>query len=103
MIPEARPDFACPDCGDTFIVTGDTDLARARALRDWPGCCTKTTPSTTDNVVEGAPEATRGDCAPVAELERRNQVSDRDSRPGFLHRLRAWWATWPFAADEFTA
>lgn len=41
-IPEYRPDFICERCGTAYIVTGDTDLARARALRDWSCPCHKT-------------------------------------------------------------
>lgn len=37
--PEFRPDLSCPVCQTPYVVTGDTPIARDRAIRDWNGCC----------------------------------------------------------------
>ncbi len=60
-VPESNPDLSCPMCGDTFIVTGDTEIARNRALRDWRGCCVpnRSLATTRDHAVDaGAPTST---------------------------------------------
>lgn len=43
-IPEAHPDLSCPTCHEVFIVTGETPIARERAIRDWRCPCTPETP-----------------------------------------------------------
>jgi hypothetical protein len=36
-IPEAHPDFTC-ECGETYLILGDTREKQVAALEAWPGC-----------------------------------------------------------------
>lgn len=38
-IPEPHPDYSCDKCGQTFVLTGETDADMIRAIAEWPGCC----------------------------------------------------------------
>jgi hypothetical protein len=42
LIPVGKPvhqsDITCDECGETYVVTGETSEARERALAAWPGC-----------------------------------------------------------------
>ena len=60
-VPHVGPcAFSCPVCGELFRITGDTAADRARAEREWPGCCIPNTPEATathdvgEHVVSGA-------------------------------------------------
>ena len=60
-LPHVGPcNFSCPVCGELFRITGDTAADRARALREWPGCCIPNTPEAMatynvgEHVVSGA-------------------------------------------------
>jgi hypothetical protein len=74
-------------CGDTFIVTGDTEIARQRALRDWERCCVPNALAATDDpVVAGATNPT-----PRSSL--------LSGKPSWVRRRIAHW---PFDAPDYT-
>ena len=90
-----EPDITCP-CGETFVLTGDTQLARDRAIRDWAGCCDTDTPRS-----EGPDAPTEhGATTPAESLS--GEGSDL-AGPGLVARMfpgvPAWVrrrvATWP--------
>lgn len=95
--PVHQSDITC-ECGETYVIAGETSEARERALAAWPGCpCAPKTASEATAFEADAPGV------PAAEWTIGRRVVRSTTDTGFLHRLRAWWATWPFAADEFTA
>jgi hypothetical protein len=103
--PGYEPDITC-ECGETFIVTGETSEARERALAAWPGC--PCTPKTASEATAGEADASG---VPAAEWTIGRRVDTRpSSAPAFLSRLLGpprfvlrRMAVWPFDAEDFTA
>jgi hypothetical protein len=90
------PTFSCVVCRWPHWLLGDTPLAQARALRDWPGCdCTETTsPAMSGEAVAGEVPAPGAADAPAATLPSGSGASDRDGRPGVLRRLLSGVPAW---------
>ena len=124
-MPVGRPvhqsDITCDECGETYVVTGETSEARERALATWPGC--PCTPKTASEATAGEADASE---VPTAEWTIGRRVVpassigpgrapgswslpvERPRRPGpvshFLRYLaNGRLATWPFDAEDFTA
>jgi hypothetical protein len=59
-------DFSCATCETDYLILGDTQIAKDRALRDWPGCdCTTPAPHDEDCAATYARDCT---CLPNDSL-----------------------------------
>lgn len=104
-VPESNPDFSCPTCHAGFWWTGDTELARNRALRDWRGCCVPNaghdkncavTQPARECTCEPVSPATTDDAAAGAPTNQRRFFS---GAPSWVRRRIAHW---PFDAPDYT-
>lgn len=110
--PEFRPDLSCPVCQTPFVVTGDTPIARDRALRDWSGCCRPNTPSPLAATGPSAvtARATNVPHAPPTSGPDTGADDRSPSAPSLLRRLfsgvpahvRRRIGVWPFDPSDFT-
>jgi len=105
-IPEFAPDLSCPVCHEPFIVTGETPIARERALRDWSCCPVVLTLSPEDfdtltDALDAPPEVRERLRAALEEYGEQvdpkhprpdGGPSDRGDRPGGGWRHALLWA-----------
>jgi hypothetical protein len=121
-MPVGRPvhqsDITC-ECGETYVIAGETSEARERALAAWPGCpCTPKTASEATAGEADAPEVPAAEWTIGRRVVPASSIGpgrvpgswslpvERPRRPGPVSRFLRYLAigrlaTWPF--DEFTA